>query len=511
MGLETLLLGFFLLFILSPHSSAAVTWLAPVQLTNNTGVTDSNPVISRDGSRIAYQAFGSSFGDSEILTMNSDGTGSRQLTNNLASDFSPSITGDGSTVVFFSNVDGDFEVFKANSDGTGLSQLTFNAGFVDSFPAISSDGSMIAFQSNRTGNLEVFSMLPDGSTVRQLTFNGARDEDPSIAADGSLIAFVSNVTGKSEVFIVNSDGSQPPLQLTSNGCREKSPAISGNGMFVAFQSDCDGDWEIMLVRSDGSDLRQLTLNSAADQFPSVNYDGTWIAYVSDLEGDNEILVVNSDGTHIDQLTSNTAPDGNPSIDGIGRRVVYQSDVDMVDTELFLVERPLIHDVAVTDVSIQAQAGDTHAYIGVPVLVRVVIANLGEQAETVTLSVFHNSSLIASIPGIGLVPGVSVLEAFEWDTSGLLCGDYVLSAQVSSVPDETGLQNNTRNGPVVVVRITGDVDGDRDVDILDAAILAFSFGRMPGQMGWVANADLDDDGDVDIVDAARMAVQYGQTC
>jgi Tol biopolymer transport system component len=78
------------------------------------------PVISLDGKRMAFQANPSPLRSWQILTINSNGTGIRQLTNTPASNLAPSISGDGSLIVFFSDLTGNFEIYRVNYNGTGF-------------------------------------------------------------------------------------------------------------------------------------------------------------------------------------------------------------------------------------------------------------------------------------------------------------------------------------------------------------------------------------------------------
>ncbi len=81
-------------------------------------------------------------------------------------------------IVFSSNRDGNSEIYSMNSDGTGATRLTNNLA-VDAFPAWSPDRSKIAFTSNRNGNFEIYSMNADGSSPVRLTFNAQIDGGPA--------------------------------------------------------------------------------------------------------------------------------------------------------------------------------------------------------------------------------------------------------------------------------------------------------------------------------------------
>ena len=337
---------------------------SPEQLTFNTA-HDAGPSISGDGSKIVFHS--SVDGDPEIFIMKYDGTDLTQLTSNAATDWGPCISYNGGKVAFHSDVDGDNEIYLVNSDGSGLTQLTHNTAN-DFYPSISADGTKIAFSSDVDGDREIFIVNSDGSGLTQLTHNTANDLTPHISGDGTKIAFTSNVDGDYEIFIVNSDGSGL-TQLTHNAAHDYGAYISGDGTKIAFESDIDGniddnDLDIFVINSDGTGLTQLTRNSAWNQSPSINEDGSIITFQSDMDGDWEIFSVTSASTRLTQLTHNTAADHHPSISGRGFKIAFVSDVDG-DDEIFLCMpriQPLFLSLGVEDalegVIVNKVAGDT---------------------------------------------------------------------------------------------------------------------------------------------------------
>jgi len=58
------------------------------------------------------------------------------------------------------------------------------------------------------------------------------------------------------------------------------------------------------------------------------------------------------------------------------------------------------------------------------------------------------------------------------------------------------------------KVVGDVNGDFKVDILDVALVAYSFGTKKNQARWNAAADINSDGVIDILDVALSAYYFG---
>ena len=100
--------------------------------------------------------------------------------------------------------------------------------------------------------------------------------------------------------------------------------------------------------------------------------------------------------------------------------------------------------------------------------------------------------------------------FTWNTTGFTKGNYTLSVHIHPVPDETNATDNTLIDGWVFVTISGDVDGDRDVDIFDIVRMAGVYGIIYPDPRYDPDCDIDSDGDIDIFDLVRAAGHYGDS-
>lgn len=87
--------------------------------------------------------------------------GSRQARN-------PQLSPDGEWLAFWDGGRQE-DIFVVKTDGTGLRQLT-NDVYKDRFPRWSPDGKRIASQSNRAGQHDIWLISPDGSGLERLTY-----------------------------------------------------------------------------------------------------------------------------------------------------------------------------------------------------------------------------------------------------------------------------------------------------------------------------------------------------
>lgn len=152
-----------------------------------------NPTVSRDladASSIDFAPDGKIYfssilsGNEEIWSINADGSGQRQLTNNPAEESVPVVSPDGNSIFFASNRSGAAQIWRMNSDGSNQSQITQKDG---GFPlSVSADGEWIYYHHGINRTLWRVSVK---SGAEQIVLNKARSRF-TVSPDGTQVAYV---------------------------------------------------------------------------------------------------------------------------------------------------------------------------------------------------------------------------------------------------------------------------------------------------------------------------------
>ncbi|MDA8020869.1 MAG: LpqB family beta-propeller domain-containing protein [Thermoanaerobaculia bacterium] len=137
--------------------------------------TDSFPVLSPDGSRLAFVSGRS--GSDELWVSELDGSGSLRLTDFAATAVEtllvrePAWSPDGETLIFMLQDPRQSDLYRVSAQSGPPEQLTASS-WNEVAPALSADGRQLYFGSDQTGEWQIWSQrLPTGEAL-QLTRNG---------------------------------------------------------------------------------------------------------------------------------------------------------------------------------------------------------------------------------------------------------------------------------------------------------------------------------------------------
>lgn len=144
-----------------------------------------------------------------------------------------------------------------------------------------------------------------------------------------------------------------------------------------------------------------------------------------------------------------------------------------------------------------------------VSINLTVENRGWHAETFNVTLYANTTIIATFENITLESANSTTITFTWNTTGFARGNYTISAIVWPVPGEVVTSDNTCEDGIITVVMLGDVNADGKINILDLVMAAGAFGATPGSWAWNPQADIWPDGVVNIFDLVMIARRFGQ--
>ena len=266
--------------------------------------------------RIAYVCLGDGKDDSEICTVNVDGTARVRLTNVAALDAQhpafeafPAWSPDRTQIAFVSARDSvdHWTLYLMRADGSNQAHLV--TGTATAFgPTFSPDGRTIAF----LGGNGVWTVNVDGSKVHQLTFDQT-DDNPSYSPDGTQIVFTRKTTGHDRIFIMRADGSGATAVASSAAVDDADPTWSPDGRKVAFvRTGSDGVNQIAMLDVTNAlgglgekAVTQITTGPLGGATPAWSPDGSQLVF-GRTDG---MYLMNADGSGIQKVNLLPADNG----------------------------------------------------------------------------------------------------------------------------------------------------------------------------------------------------------
>jgi len=238
-------------------ASATQIWvMAPdgqdrVQLTDLDGAADLSPHWSADGTRIAFNR--RSVGDTEIWTMDADGSNEVMVGLGMGPTWSPG----GTQLALVDIVDAVFDrdIARMEADGSDRIVLTDRDQAID--VDWSPDGEWLVYGEDALGGLNgsIRLVRPNGSDDHEVLLTTAAPR-PAWSPDGRRIAFVDTVDTDLEVITIAADGGSP-VDLTSRHTtlptRLGDPAYSPDGRWIIFTGyPQPGIGDLYRIAADGS-------------------------------------------------------------------------------------------------------------------------------------------------------------------------------------------------------------------------------------------------------------------
>ncbi|MDA1193088.1 MAG: DPP IV N-terminal domain-containing protein [Candidatus Poribacteria bacterium] len=233
-----------------------IAWMSA--LTAATAVTNQHAAWSPDGSKLVFVSDRS--GQTDVYTMNADGSDLRRVTSTPATEETPSWSPDGTRLVYVANG----EVTTADADGNDTRRWT-DGGYENFAPVWSPTDNRIAFASTRNSNTDVYLVETATGELSRLTQHAAPDYNPAWSADGERLAFVSARDGNYEIYAMRPDGSGKK-NLSRHPDGDYGPVWSPTNDAIAFVTDRNGAREIVVMNTDGGDPTPLIRRPAFEEW-----------------------------------------------------------------------------------------------------------------------------------------------------------------------------------------------------------------------------------------------------
>ena len=275
-------------------------------------------------------------GDSEIFTMNPDGSELTQLTHNDTDDEDPVYSADGRQIAFVRWREWDPEdfqwttdIYTMSADGRNETRVTSTELSNEFSPSWSPDGNYIAFKlfDPDTNSANIYKTSANGEKYVRLTKESGATEyySPAWSPGGKRIAFQRYVPldskpwYRTDVVLIK----PRPVGRTNRlvklvgrpGEHNGRPSWSPDGKQMLFSSWHNSDGNrvggIYTIKRDGTNRTRL-IQDVNTSGPAWSPDGTKIAFERNLStgenAGNEIFVMNKDGSGQKRLTFDASED-----------------------------------------------------------------------------------------------------------------------------------------------------------------------------------------------------------
>lgn len=227
-------------------------------------------------------------GRSEVFVVDSDGQRLERLTTEGAVVYSPSLSPDGTRLLYqVMKNDGSTAIYETELR-TGRRRVIWQQSGLNITPTYAPAGRRIALARTVGDHTELFE-IGKGRITHTI---GGDALNPSFSPDGSEIAFEGTALGQQQVYVLSVEGGRPLLisrYVQGERGSAASPDWSPRGDRIAYMAWVDHGFQIVSVSPDGSDRRILT-STGWNEDPSWAPDGRHIVF-SSVQRSGQALIV----------------------------------------------------------------------------------------------------------------------------------------------------------------------------------------------------------------------------
>jgi Tol biopolymer transport system component len=264
--------------------------------------------------RIAY------VGGGVIYTINPDGSGKTRVTNTRVGGYAIDYSPDGKKITYTSyegyndgNPTGkqkDAEIYTIDVDGGGKTNVTNNNRY-DESSSYSPDGKRIAYAGWDGHDLEIYTIGVHGKNGVRLTNNATNDASPVYSPNGKKIAAWSEKGPY--IYTISVHGGDKSKVVGGD-----DPSYSPDGKMIAYTGRrfFERDSEIYTINVNGRHRTKVTNNNATEYWPSYSPNGKKIAFIRGRGRNPDIYTKNVEGGgKSKKVTGSRYIESNPSWGG----------------------------------------------------------------------------------------------------------------------------------------------------------------------------------------------------
>ena len=216
-----------------------------------------SPAWSPEGNRIAYVSFEKKKPSIYVQSLSGQRT---MVANFKGNNSAPAWAPDGNRLAIVLTYGANSQIYTINADGSGLRQVTKSSA-IDTEPTWSTDGNWIYFSSDRGGRPQIYKVPSSGGDVQRVSFEGGYNVSPRFSPDGKSLAMIRNDGGRYRVALQNLSTGQ--VQLLSEGAQDESPSFAPNGHVILYATRSSGRGALAAVSADGR-VKQRLKDSGGD-------------------------------------------------------------------------------------------------------------------------------------------------------------------------------------------------------------------------------------------------------
>jgi len=407
-------------------------------------------------------------------------------------------------------------ILLTNADNTNITANTILGSAYGIKTMLSLNNIIIGNTISQTSYAIYLSSSSTGNTIRNNVLSGQTAGVYS-NSDSTTVDHNTLIGGSLGIYFYNCESGSIYYNILKNnsyGVRIYMPASATSSHTISNNKILYTDWALELVSAHGNTftgnwIQQNTwgvylASSSSNTFYRNNFVHNYMqAYAGTAAGNDwdENIQGNRQGNYWSDYEGEDA-DG----DGIG-------DTAYRITPIGSDNYPLMNTWSEHDISIEnATLSTDETYVSTIVNITVIVKNIANisVSETFNVTVKCDLNIIETEQVVDLAQGVNTTLTFNWNTTGVVPGNYIISAEASIVPDELNTDNNIFGNGMIRVKIPGDIDGDGYVGSSDFSVLAGAYGSSSGDPAYDARADFDNDGYIGSADFSILAGNYGAT-